>query len=65
MTVNRKTTLPFEEYCDCFGEFDIEDFICHSRCALRIRCCIEKEENLRMEILEDLFEQETPAFRIH
>ena len=37
----------------CLGEFDGKDRICRSLCALRLRCTIEKERNLRMELLEE------------
>ena len=42
----------------CLGEFDGKDQICKSLCALRLRCAIEKERNLRMELLEELVSAE-------
>jgi hypothetical protein len=38
----------------CFGDFDAGDAVCRGRCALRLRCAIERERNLRMEVLEVL-----------
>ncbi len=46
--------LSFERYLGCFGEFKIEDQICMTLCALRLRCSIERDQTVRLEILEDL-----------
>jgi len=48
----------------CLGEFDGKDRICKSLCALRLRCAIEKERNLRMELLEELVSVEQLPTRI-
>ena len=48
----------------CLGEFDGKDRICRSLCALRLRCTIEKDRNLRMELLEELVSVEQLFTRI-
>lgn len=48
----------------CLGEFSGKDRICKSFCALRLRCAIEKERNLRMELLEELVSAEQLLTRI-
>jgi len=42
------------DYLGCFGNFTRSDPICRKYCALNIRCAIEREENARLEWLEDL-----------
>jgi hypothetical protein len=49
----------------CFGNFENQDTICKTQCALRLRCCIEKEKNARLEILEDLIALEDMVFQNH
>lgn len=39
---------------DCMGNYAKEDRQCAEYCVLRLRCAIEKEQNLRMELIEDL-----------
>ncbi len=46
--------IPLDDHLGCFGDFNIEDPICKKFCALSLRCIIERDQNIRMEILEDL-----------
>ena len=46
--------IPLDDHLGCFGDFNIEDPICKKFCALSLRCVIERDQNVRMEILEDL-----------
>lgn len=46
--------IPLDDHLGCFGDFNIEDPICKKFCALSLRCIIERDQNVRMEILEDL-----------
>jgi hypothetical protein len=43
-----------DDYLGCFGDFDINDTICKKYCSLRLRCSIERDQNTRLEILNDL-----------
>jgi hypothetical protein len=38
----------------CFGNFSIDDPVCKKLCALNLRCYIERDQNARFEILEEL-----------
>lgn len=59
---NRSISVDHRE--GCLGEFDGKNRICRSLCALRLRCAIEKERNLRMELLEELVSVEQLPTRI-
>jgi len=47
-------TKNLEDRLDCFGQYDANDTICKTWCALNIRCAIARNEHLRSQILEDL-----------
>ena len=53
-----------DTHIGCFGEFNKEDRTCKSRCALRLRCAIERDQNVRMEILEDLVSSDGITIKI-
>jgi len=53
-----------DHHMGCFGEFNASDRMCRSRCALRLRCAIERDQNVRMEILEELVSSEGAALKI-
>lgn len=38
----------------CFGEFSLEDPVCRTYCAVSLRCAIERDQNDRFEILQEL-----------
>jgi len=44
----------FTDHLGCFGDFNWEDPICKAYCAINMRCAIEREQNDRIEILQDL-----------
>ncbi len=46
--------IPLDDHFGSFGDFNIEDPICKKFCVLSLRCIIERDQNVRMEILEDL-----------
>lgn len=41
------------EHLDCFGDYAKANPLC-TKCVLRLRCVIQQEQNLRMELLSDL-----------
>ena len=55
----------FGDRFGCFGNFEIEDEVCKTRCAIRLRCCIEKEKNTRMEMLDEWVSFEDLTIRNH
>lgn len=44
----------FDQYLECYGSYSAEDRICLKRCALSLRCAIDKDHHAQMELLEDL-----------
>ncbi|MFZ1986319.1 MAG: hypothetical protein WAU91_18045 [Desulfatitalea sp.] len=42
------------EQLDCFGDYANNNPLCAKYCVLRLRCAIEQDQNLRMELLSDL-----------
>ncbi|MCF8067253.1 MAG: hypothetical protein K9L30_01575 [Desulfobacterales bacterium] len=63
-----KKTLLDEQALDnhlgCFGHYRSMDTMCKKLCALRLRCAIEFDQNVRMEILEDLVASEELYMRM-
>lgn len=53
-----------EAYLDCFGNFDISDKVCTKHCALCLKCIIERDQNDRLELLEDLMNTEAMPARL-
>jgi hypothetical protein len=49
----RVAALPIE-HLDCFGDYTKNNPMCANYCVLRLRCVIQQEQNLRMELLSDL-----------
>ncbi len=37
----------------CFGSFQADDPICRNYCAIRIRCAIERDQAIFLEVLEE------------
>jgi hypothetical protein len=56
--------VSLDSYLGCFGSFRIEDTICKSHCALSLRCTVEHEKNIRMELLEDLVSSQDVLVKI-
>ena len=54
-----------QHYLQCYGEFNAQDAICRTVCALRLRCAVEHDQQGKMEILEDLFNGDEVLDRIH
>lgn len=43
-----------DNYLDCYGDFNLADTVCRKYCALRLRCAIEQQEQMRIEQIEDM-----------
>jgi phosphotransferase system IIB component len=43
-----------DECLGCFGNFNRKNQIGTRHCALMLRCAIENEQKVRMEVMEDL-----------
>jgi hypothetical protein len=59
MSKNLLAVVTSDEPLDCFGDFNSGDRLCTKYCILRLRCAIEKEQNLRSALLEELVASET------
>jgi hypothetical protein len=49
---------------DCFGLFNKSNPLCTRHCALRLSCAVEKGQNLRTELIEELVASEDAIGRI-
>ena len=56
--------ISFDDHLGCFGNFNINDTICRKYCSLRLRCAIERDQNTRLEILNDLISQDVISMKI-
>jgi hypothetical protein len=55
-----------DAYLGCFGNFVMEDPICKGKCALRLRCAIERDQNTRLELMEEMVASaEGPSAIVH
>jgi hypothetical protein len=45
---------PLDDRIGCVGEYDPADELCTRHCALKLRCVIEYNKNLRLEVIEDI-----------
>ena len=43
-----------DNYLDCYGDCNLADTVCRKYCALRLRCAIEQQEQMRIEQFEDM-----------
>jgi hypothetical protein len=46
--------ISLDDHVGCFGNFNRKNLICKKYCALNLRCAIENEQSVRIEVLEDL-----------
>ena len=51
--------LQIEDHLGCFGSFMLNDPVCRKYCAIKLRCLIERENNTKMELWQDLAEYDT------
>ena len=54
----------FDDHLGCFGNFNIENKICKRHCSISLRCAIERDQNTRIEILEDLISSDEMSIKI-
>ena len=43
-----------DDQIGCVGEYDPADELCTKHCALKLRCVIAYNHNLRLEVIEDI-----------
>lgn len=59
------SALDLDDYLGCFGNFNRRNMICKKFCAVNIRCAIERDQNFRIELIEDLVAPEDIKGRVH
>lgn len=64
MTKEGRDPSATDMYLGCFGAYQAGDAVCRKFCALRLRCAIEHEQSMRLEVLEDLVSCEEMNFTI-
>ena len=38
----------------CFGHFRTEDRVCRNHCAIRIRCAVERDRKIVLEVMSEM-----------
>lgn len=54
----------FDNHIGCFGNFDMEDLICREHCILSLRCAIDRNKSIQMELFEDLISFDNVSIKI-
>ena len=54
MDTDRLHDVIEEDLLGCLGDFCTEDNLCKKWCALSLRCAIERDQNARLEMLDEL-----------
>ena len=54
-----------DQYLSCMGEFNIEDPVCKQFCALRLRCAVNRDQQEKGELFEDLFDSGDMLLKTH
>jgi hypothetical protein len=57
-------TPDLDRLLGCFGCFNAEDKVCLRHCSLSLRCAIEKDEQMRMELLEEIITPDGMTLKI-
>jgi len=57
-------TISSDDHLGCFSTFNVNDTICKKYCSLRLRCSIERDQNARLEILNDLVSSDVISMKI-
>ena len=58
MSRNFYAVVSSYDQVDCFGSYNKNNPLCAKHCALRLRCAIEQDYNLRSELIEELVSYE-------
>jgi hypothetical protein len=51
--IRRRRTISFLRL-GCFGDFRSADRICRLHCAIRIRCAIERDQKIYLEVFAEM-----------
>ncbi|MCJ8500715.1 hypothetical protein [Desulfatitalea alkaliphila] len=62
---HQQSTISFLlDHLDCFGDFSKTNPLCAKHCVLRLRCAIEQDYAVRMEVLDEMATAEHVTFTI-
>jgi hypothetical protein len=53
MASKMKMLQTIDEQLGCFGDYNRINPMCSGHCVLRLRCAIQQNHNMRMEMLEE------------
>ncbi len=53
MNIEKWKSTITDRHLGCFGNYESSDIICRKHCALRIRCAVECDQLIRMELWEE------------
>jgi hypothetical protein len=65
MNKKHSRRLVLDDYLGCFGNFNRGNLICKKFCAVNLRCAIERDQSVRLELIEDLVASEDAPGRLH
>ena len=65
MNKKHSRRLVLDDYVGCFGNFNRGNVICKKFCAVNLRCAIERDQNFRLELIEDLVASEDVQGRLN
>jgi hypothetical protein len=51
-------------YLDCFADYCRTNKICREYCAFRLQCAIEKDQKMRIDLLEDLIGEDDTVLTV-
>ena len=52
--INTSTKKDSVDIPDCFGDFNKKNKLCSKYCSISIRCCVQFNQNPKIDILEKL-----------
>jgi hypothetical protein len=64
MNTTSQATQRFIDQLNCLGDYNKNNPLCAKHCVLRLRCAIEQDQNVRMELLEELIASDSFPLKI-
>lgn len=65
MNKKNNSGLDLDDYLGCFGNFNRRNPVCKKFCSVNLRCAIELDQNVRIEMIEDLVSAEDIKGQTH
>ena len=54
MTKEPEVEISFNDFLGCTEEFDVKNTICTKHCSINLRCIIENNKSMQMELMDEL-----------